>query len=273
MLSTDRNRDRIKSAVGVAVFHALIGYALIMGFGYEAVRTVAEDLKLVEVVPEPLPPPPVEPAKPKAENKKPRAEKPEGAASPKNLKDTPSPIVAPPPVIPLPLPPPIIAAPIAGQGNRADAGASDVPGPGTGNGGQGTGTGSGSAGEGTGGGGGGSGIARRARYVSGTIYSSDLPEGAARTKVGGTVLFRYTVGASGRVTDCRVTRSSGRLDLDETTCRLIKKRLRYRPARDEEGRTVPQILPGNHRWDVAEREESVTEDDEYFDGPDMDHRL
>jgi protein TonB len=246
------NRDRIKSAVGVAAFHALLGYAFLTGLGFEVAGTVSEKMKMFDVFEEP-PPPPSEPAPPekvvKSEEAKPKD--PEGAASPANLKDTPSPIVAPPPEIRLPVPPPVIAAPVPGQGSAASAGAADVPGPGTGRGGEGNGLGSGSYGSGTGGGGGGIGSGMRARLISGRIRDSDDPRSpaeAARTQV---VYLRFVVAPTGRVSECSVTRSSGNRLLDDTTCRLIQRRLRYRPARDAYGRPVAETIRGEHVWEVG----------------------
>lgn len=259
-LNTEKNRDRMKSAIGVAAFHALLGYALIVGLGYKVPDEVRENLKLFDVLPEPPPPPLVEPARPEPKNEEPKAENPEGAASPKNLKDTPSPVVAPPPVIRLIVPPPIIAAPVAGQGNSVSAGASDVRGPGMGSGGEGMGTGSGAAGDGTGGGGGG-GTGRGLRWIKGGIRNSDYPRAAALAGVGGTVGLRFVVGANGRVTRCTITRSSGNADLDSTTCRLIKDRFRYRPARDPRGRAVPSTVNGEHEWQVRQVERPALEEE------------
>jgi protein TonB len=246
------NRDRIKSVLGVAAFHALVGYAFLTGLGYEVAETVSDELKMFDVFEEP-PPPPTEPAVPekvlKSETAKPKD--PEGAASPADLKDSPSPIVVPPPEIPLPLPPLVVAAPIAGQGNAASAGAADVPGPGTGRGGIGTGLGSGSRGNGTGGGGGGIGGGMRARFLRGRIMDSDYPRSALEARMSGTVFLRFVVAPSGRVSDCTVTRSSGSAELDATTCRLIQERFRYRPARDAYGRPIAEAIRGQHSWEVG----------------------
>ena len=243
-----RNRDRIKSGLGVAAFHALIGYAFLTGLGIDLVPEPARELKMFDIFEKP-PPPPAEPAPPERVKKsavaKPRD--PEGAASPANLKDTPSPIVAPPPEIRLPVPPPVIAAPVAGQGNAASAGAADVPGPGTGRGGQGNGLGSGAYGTGTGGGGGGIGAGMPARLIRGRITDSDWPDTA---RISRTVYIRFIVAPDGRVRDCAVTHSSGDRVLDETTCRLIKQRFRYRPARDAQGRRIPWIVRGEQIWEV-----------------------
>jgi protein TonB len=249
---SQENRDRIKSALGVAAFHFLLGYAFLTGLGFEVAGTVSEELKMFDVFEEP-PPPPAEPAPPekvlKSAEAKPKD--PEGAASPANLKDTPSPVVAPPPEIRIPVPPPVIAAPVPGQGNAASAGAADVPGPGTGRGGQGTGLGSGSQGTGTGGGGGGLGRATHARWIRGRIFDSDYPRAALEARQSGTVFLRFVVAPNGRVSECAVTRSSGSPALDRTTCRLIMERFRYRPARDSEGRPTFDTIRGEHVWELG----------------------
>lgn len=248
----DRNRDRIKSAAAVAAFHALLGYALIAGLGYSIPADIDEKLKLFNVAEE-LPPPPVaQPARAEEMEQKPKPKDPEGAASPANLKNTPSPIVAPPREVRLEVPSPVIAAPVAAQGSAPAAGAAEIPGPGTGADGQGTGRGSGSAGDGTGGGGGG-GVRRGAEWVRGAIVESDYPPSALRTGAGGTVYLRFVVGTNGRVSQCRVTRSSGHRDLDATTCRLIERRFLYRPARDGWGRPVPELVVGQHEWSTERR--------------------
>ncbi|MBO0123988.1 energy transducer TonB, partial [Streptococcus pneumoniae] len=92
-----------------------------------------------------------------------------------------------------------------------------------------SGTGSGSGGDGNGPGGGGGTVLR---LLEGSITGRDYPRAAAEAGASGTVGLRFTVGVNGRVTDCRVTRSSGNADLDETTCKLIKRRFRYAPSRD-----------------------------------------
>jgi protein TonB len=227
------NRDRLKSAGGVGLLHALIGYVLLTGLGYRPSDAVPAALKLFTVHEEP-PPPPAEPARPDVE-KKTRKAKPkdaEGAASPANLRNTPPEIVAPKPEIPLPVPPPIPTAPAAGQGSAMAAGAAMVPGHGTG-------------------GGGGGGMGSRARWLSGSIDSSDYPDSAYRARRGGTVHLRFTVAPTGRISDCTVTRSSGSRELDSVTCRLILRRFRYRPARNAEGRPIASTVVGEHVWEVA----------------------
>lgn len=252
MIRTRNNRDRLAAATGVFLFHAALGYALIMGLGFDVVpEGVRERMKMFDVRVEPPPPPAEPPAADEAPSEKRQTKDPEGAASPANLKDTPSPIMAPKPKIVFPVPPPVVAAPVAGQGNAPAAGAADVPGPGTGSGGIGNGLGSGLFGNGTGGGGGGRRIP--ARHIAGAIHDSDYPRRAFEAGIGGTVHLRFVVAPSGRVSDCRVTRSSGNRDLDATTCRLILRRFRYRPARDPSGNAIAETIVGQHEWEADRR--------------------
>jgi protein TonB len=250
------NRDRAKSAAGVALFHALLAYVFLTGLGAEVVRSVEAELKTFDVWEKP-PPPPAIPPPDREQAKKPRPKDPEGAAAPPNKRDTPTPVVAPPPEIRLPIPPPIPVAPVAGQGNAPKAGAAELPGPGTGSGGIGNGTGSGMYGSGTGGGGGGGGRAVRARLIRGGIDPSDYPRRAFEARRTGTVYLRFVVAPDGRVSDCAVTRSSGTPELDATTCRLILRRFRYRPARDASGQPIAEVVRGQHEWELGPEPEPI----------------
>jgi periplasmic protein TonB len=239
MAPSGLSRDRLRAGAGVALLHALLGYAFVTGLGQEVVRRSGDPLKLFDVA-EPAPP---EEEPPPASKASPREE---GAASPRSLEAKPTPLVAPPPKILIPKPPPLPtvtkATPLP-TGRDASAGSFDLPGPGTGAGGAGEGIGSGGQGSGTGGGG-----AARAQRVSGRIDNGDYPRSALRGGLEGSVSVRFTVDADGAVSDCRVTRSSGHAELDETTCRLIERRFRYRPARDYAGRPVPEVVSRTFDW-------------------------
>ena len=58
-----QDQDRIKSAIGVAFLHALLGYALIVGLGVEIRSGADAELKLFDVR---LPPPPPRDSSPSA---------------------------------------------------------------------------------------------------------------------------------------------------------------------------------------------------------------
>jgi len=244
-LTDPRKTDRLKAGAIAFLFEAALGYALIVGLGVKPMAVVSEPLKMVGLLPDRPPPPRKEvPPPPRPTPQK------EGAAAPPNLRAKPTEIVRPPPPpLPLDLPPPVAAAPIAGLGAAPSAGAAPVPGPGTGSGGLGNGTGSGNGGNG-GGSGGGQGTGPR--WVKGRIKDKDYPREAGEAGVGGVVVVRYVVETDGHASDCRVIRSSGHWDLDETTCRLIEQRFRYKPARDRNGRPIATVMEGRHEWIIGE---------------------
>lgn len=169
-----------------------------------------------------------------------------GAASPPNLRSQATPVVAPPPIVQPLQPPPIPVALNSGIGTAPVAGAADVRGPGSGSGGQGDGTGSGAEGDGDGDGG-----DVPPRLLNGRLKNSDYPRAAADAGAEGTASVQYTVGANGRVSNCRVTRSSGNDELDRTTCRLIVERFRFAPSRDANGNAVDADIVEEHSWSIA----------------------
>lgn len=80
-------------------------------------------------------------------------------------------------------------------------------------------------------------------YVTSDDYPVGLSGSAARP-VGVTL----TVGPDGRVTQCLITGSSGAAQLDQATCRLLRSRARFRPARDAAGAAVPGEVKGTIDW-------------------------
>lgn len=246
-------RDRLRAGLPVLIIHACIFFALVHSLGLELPLLTRPDLQLIEVPPSLPPPPPRTPAVHE------RSRRAEGAAAPANLESRPTEVVAPPTVVRQPVPP-VPAAPVAGSGDKARAGAAPVPGPGTGAGGQGNGTGSGGAGNGPGGGGEGDGSPPR--QIRGEIRDRDYPRGAGTAGVGGTVSVVYTVEVDGRATNCRITRSSGSEELDDTTCRLIEERFRFEPSRDREGRPVRSRIVQDHEWSVENVPRQAEDDDQ-----------
>lgn len=234
-------QDRLKGAGGAALLVLAIGYGLISGLSVDFRTKVVEDLKAFVVTPPAPPPKPdVVPAPHEAQKRK------AGAAAPPNLTAKANEVVAPPLVIRPPQPPPIAVAPIAGIGSDPSAGASPVRGPGTGSGGQGNGTGSGDGGDGDGGGGG----EIPLQLIHGELKYRDLPRALYDAGVAGKVGLEFDVGVKGRVTACRVTRSSGNAALDAATCQLIIDKLRYRPTRNAAGRAIPDTVTGEQVWTV-----------------------
>ncbi len=233
-------RDRVRGAGGAAVLVGLIGYGLVTGLGVDFPHRIAEDLKVVALLPDAPPPrPDPVPARKQAEKRK------EGAAAPPNLTAKATEIVAPPPPIVLRQPVPVVVAPVAGLGDDRSAGAAPVVGPGTGSGGRGNGLGSGDGGDGDGGGGG-----TEAELVSNTLRYKDLPRDLWDARAAGTVTYRATIGVDGRLSDCRIARTSGDARLDAATCALALRNVRFRPARDARGRKVADSALFEQEWTV-----------------------
>lgn len=170
-----------------------------------------------------------------------------GRPSPPNLRNKATQIVAPPPRLPpLIVPPPVITAPRANIGSAAQSGVSDRLGPGQGAGGIGDGDGGGGDGDGDGAGEGDA--LTRPKQIRGRLHFSDLPPDLREAKTGGELRLRYRIGVDGRVSDCRIMVSSGRPELDATTCRLITERFRFKPSKNARGEPVPSIMVETHGW-------------------------
>lgn len=233
-------RDRLVSAIGAALLCAAIGYALIVGLGVSIPTAIPDALTTFAVGPQPPPPPPE-----KIIPRRTKSHRPEGAASPANLRSKATEVVVPKPIVlPIVTPPPVIAAFRPGPGSDATTGAAPIPGPGTGAGGVGDGTGSGRSGNGDGD----SGDETPPRLLKGRFKNKDFPNAEAVIGAGGIVGVRYTVETDGQVTHCMVTRSSGNGVLDATTCRLIELRFRYRPWLDAAGKPVRSTVVHNQQW-------------------------
>lgn len=231
----------VSAATSVALTAAIFA-AFMFGFGLpRAARPVAG---LVAVDLRETRPPPTPRERPAERHARKAA--PKDAAGQRNLRNVATPIAAPP-VVPLIVPPPVVAAPVADTGWAAQTGASDLPGSGRGAGGSGEGRGGG----GTGGDGAGDGDGepiQGPRQISGDMAFHDLPEGSLPLGEEAAVTVTFAVEASGRVTECRVERSSGYPGVDSQTCRLIERRFRFRPAIDRRGRPVRSFVRETHTW-------------------------
>ena len=126
-------RDRLISAASAAILCVVIGSALVLGLSVSVSipAAIPDALKTFVVGPAPPPSPPE-----KIVPRPAKSHRPEGAASPANLRSKATEVVVPEPIVPPILPPPpIIAALKPGPGSDATTGAAPVPGPGTGAGG------------------------------------------------------------------------------------------------------------------------------------------
>jgi protein TonB len=70
------------------------------------------------------------------------------------------------------------------------------------------------------------------------VTMDDYPAAALRGRDQGTARFMLTVDPVGRVAGCVILVSSGSAGLDSATCRLMRARARFTPARDANGQPV-----------------------------------
>lgn len=89
---------------------------------------------------------------------------------------------------------------------------------------------------------------RPARIRSGSLSHYDYPEAAIREDRQGTVVARLRVSPEGRVTECTPVVSSGHRVLDEQTCNVIPRRLRYDPALGADARPTEAIVVSTVVW-------------------------
>jgi TonB family protein len=83
-----------------------------------------------------------------------------------------------------------------------------------------------------------------ARYIS----PLDYPAAAIASRAEGTVDLQLGVDSAGRLTSCTVRRSSGSAVLDATTCGILRRRLKFKPALDSTGQPVADIVDASYAW-------------------------
>jgi protein TonB len=90
---------------------------------------------------------------------------------------------------------------------------------------------------------------QRARANLGSYFTTDdYPAAALRAEAEGRTSFSLTIGPDGRVTNCTVTGSSGNSALDGATCRILRSRARYTPARDQNRNPISGQDRGSVTW-------------------------
>jgi TonB family protein len=70
------------------------------------------------------------------------------------------------------------------------------------------------------------------------FVEEDYPALALKNNEQGRVTAEWEIAEDGIAESCRVTQSSGSATLDDATCRIITRRMRYDPARDASGAPV-----------------------------------
>ena len=211
----EMSSNKIISIALVVIIHILLGYALVTGLAYTAVKKVASQLDMIDIdeeeppeePEEPPPPPPDKPIEPPPVVSPPPIVAPVVAPRPviqsvPTAPPRPAPVVATPAPPPPPPPPPQRAnpEPRGNPGSWANA--------------------------------------------------NDYPSRALREEREGTTRFRLTVNADGRVSDCQITGSSGHPDLDDAACKNLTRRARFRPALDANGDPTTGSYSNAVRWQI-----------------------
>lgn len=195
--------NRIIALIIVALIHVAIGYVLISGLAYEAAKKVVERVTTVDIDEPPPPEEPDEPPPPEPEQTAPPP--PVAPPPPINIAPAPPPIqtqpTIPPPAPPaLVVPPPApVAPPPPPPPSLAQAATPR-------------------------------GLNRWSRRIQ-----ENYPSRALREEIEGTVGVAVTVNADGRVSGCRVTRSSGSSILDDAACKGMQRYARFNPALNAAG--------------------------------------
>ena len=227
---TVRPRERLVALAAVAAVQTCLGVILLSGLHVDITHPADIVQRLIAVTlakppPPPPPPPPVPPPKARHhESAAPRAVPDKLGGSP-----GPRPAHAPPSVTPI----------VAVKPTAAPSGGGTGTGPAVGSG-AGGGTGGNGYGEDEGG--------TDLEHVAGEITASDYPRELGRSGVGGRVGVTLTVEPNGRVSQCRITRSSRVPELDALTCRLMQQRFRFRPSTDRYGRPIRDEVDWDHDW-------------------------
>jgi protein TonB len=191
--------NRVIAIIIVALIHLAVGYALVTGLAYQAVKKAIDRVTTVDIN-EPPPPPPETPPPPPPTNAPPP---PVAPPPPISIAVAPPPIQVqpniPPPapiqrVVPPPAPPP---PPSLARGATPKD---------------------------------------QNRWAA--RIQENYPSRALREGTEGTVGVTVTIGPDGRVADCSVTSSSGSRDLDTAACQGMQRYARYNPALDAGGNPI-----------------------------------
>jgi protein TonB len=73
-----------------------------------------------------------------------------------------------------------------------------------------------------------------------------------RENMTGSARFTLEIDATGKVSNCTITRSTGHAELDAATCQLVTKRARFDAARDGHGKPVAGSYSNSVNWNIPE---------------------
>ncbi|MBW6526027.1 energy transducer TonB [Sphingomonas sp. RHCKR7] len=208
---------RLTTFAAVAAIHGLIGYVFVSGMAASFVTSVTTEL-ITHNVPLDTPPPP-DPA-PQPKQMAPKLQPTETVVTPEPIV----PITADKPFTVEPAPPIIPITPATGGGSGIVE-ITPPPPPLS------------------------KAVGVRARGDRNAwITTEDYPPSSIRAGEQGVVAIALQVDATGKVSDCSVTASSGHVALDQATCRLYQRRGRFTAALDDAGTPVAATYVDRVRW-------------------------
>lgn len=218
MAYADRNvgGSRIVAIVIVALIVAGMGYAFVTGLAYQFIKKKAEDLNAFDVKDPPPPPPEELPPPPPPDKSAP----PPPTFIPQvqvQVPQPPTPQVVVQNTVPVVRPEPIVVPqPKPNPPPEPPRIAKPL----------------------------------QPRNPGSWVTNDDYPSAAIRAEASGTTGFRLDVDASGKVSNCTVTSSSGNALLDSTACALLRRRARFGPAEDASGNKIPAVYSNRFRWEL-----------------------
>jgi periplasmic protein TonB len=203
--------SRVVATVIVSILVFLLTWAFVTGLTSKFTKAVQDKLNTFDVAPPPPPPPPDKPPPP-----------------PPDQPMKAPPVVSPPVNVPVQSPvPPIVVAPSAPPMPLVVPPAPPAPPPAPPR------------------------VSQRAGLKGdvGRFFGSDAyPPAAIRAEAQGRVVAALTVGTDGRVTGCSVTSSIGNSDLDDATCRIARSKVKFTPAKDDNGNAISSSYTLPVRW-------------------------
>ena len=206
--------NKIVAIIIVALIHVVIGYVLITGLAYSAVKKVVERVTTVDIEEPPPPEPEEEPPPPEPQ--------PDTAPPPPVAPPPPISVATNPPqvrtqqTIPPPAPPALRIPPAAPVAPPAPPPPPPPPPP----------------------------PANPPRPSNGNwITDSDYRSSWISRDYSGTVSFTLSIGSNGRVSGCSITGGSAPGELKDATCRLIERRARFRGDAGSFSGTVRWEIP------------------------------
>lgn len=84
-----------------------------------------------------------------------------------------------------------------------------------------------------------------------TFSDDDFPDASRRAEEQGVTRVSYVIDATGKVSNCTVTQSSGSPRLDDATCKIIMRRFRFNPA-TRDGEPVSETKSQPVRWQLKD---------------------